>query len=84
MWSFEKTELGYELICKNEENNINITIPYTYQDKDMIMYWNDAKIIKLVNDLNEGNIPITIDTTPKKPVGLTLSFKIPKEYDNYS
>lgn len=85
MWFFEKTDFGYKLICKNKKNSLNFTLPYVYQNKDILMYWTDDKIIKLINDLNSGKIPVNVNIESQNDImGLKISFNISKNYDNYS
>ena len=81
MWSYKKEEKGYRLYANTEPINFTILIPFkSYLDinNKIIIYWTEYKIKKLVNDLNNGEIPILFKKTSQK--GIVFTTKLPKEY----
>ena len=77
MWSYQLEKNGFRLICKNNHMCINFLMPYILEDENHIFYWNESKIIKLIDDLNKGKIPFNIDTNNlNQNYGIGFSFEL--------
>lgn len=59
MWVYEKQKKDY--IIKNTTNGITFKLPYKQETNNYIMYWNEKKVKKLINGLNDGTIPFDTD-----------------------
>ena len=81
MWSYKKEEKGYRLYANTEPINFTVLIPFkSYLDGEnkTIIYWTEDKIKKLVNGLNNGEIPISFKKMSKE--GIVFTTKLPKEF----
>ena len=59
MWVYEKQKKDY--IIKNTTNGITFKLPYKQETNNYILYWNEKKVKKLINGLNDGTIPFDTD-----------------------
>ena len=85
MWYYQKTDNGYKIIKKNKKGCLNFTIPYTLYFENHIMYWDDTKINRLIDDLNSGKIQFSINNEVNNKgnlIGFSFYFQLPTDYNN--
>lgn len=59
MWVYEKQKDDY--IIQNKDIGIEFRLPYKQEGHDWILFWNEKKVQKLINGLNDGTIPFDTD-----------------------
>ena len=81
MWSYKKEEKGYRLYANTEPINFTVLIPFKScwdgDNQTIIVYWTEDKIKKLVNGLNNGEIPISFKMSKE---GIVFTTKLLKEF----
>lgn len=80
LWSYKKEKKGFRLYANTEPINFTVLFPFkmTMNDDDIIIYWNENKIKKLVDGLNNGQIPLKFKKITTD--GIEFCTKIPKGY----
>ena len=85
MWYYQKSDNGYKIIKKNKKICLNFTIPYTVEHRNCMIYWNDSKINKLINDLNSGKIQFNLNNeldNEGNPIGFSFILELSTDYNN--